>query len=273
MFVSSMSKVILGTIIISSCLLSSANALTISTLELPPFSMRLPNGDIGGPVIEIVRDICEEMDEKCQFDLLPNKRLKHLVRTGEVDGGFPYGWNEARAEYLYYSVPLLETEYGLFISGDNDKAINGPADLQGLTLGVFGPKTNMYHRLDEVRTQMVRDGLTPFDIHASKDLTGELVKMLELHRIDGYYVNKAVGYFRANRFEAQKLKYAWKHMEIHYFVVFPKATTDVEVVRKFNQAALRVITKDGYLEKKLFPLNISPPPLTDEIFTKYDVIK
>ncbi len=172
-------KVVLGMTICLSCIFNSAYALSLSTLELPPFSMRLPNGEIGGPFIEVVRDVCDEMGEQCVFELLPNKRLKHAVRTGEVDAGFPYGWNEERAKYLYYSIPFLQTEYGLFVAGSNNKQIESTKDLQDLTIGVFGPQTNMYHRLEEVQSKMSEDGLSPFKIHASKDLNGELVNMLK----------------------------------------------------------------------------------------------
>jgi len=266
-------KVVLSMALCTASLFNTVNALTLSTSDLPPFSMRLPNGEIGGPFIEVVRDVCAEMNEECKFELLPNKRLKYVVRNGETDAGFPYGWNEERAKYLYYSIPFLQTEYGLFVSGSNNRSISSPADLQNLTIGVFGPQTNMYHRLNEIKEDMVEGGVPPFSIHASKDIDGALVNMLKRGRIDGYYVNKAVGYFRASRFNVENIKYVWKHMEIHYFVVFPKATTDIEFVRRFNQAALKVISQQGYLEKKLLPLNISPPPLNEKIYLKYDVVR
>ena len=148
------------------------NALNLAGSEFSPFVQKAPNGNVRGPFYEMVKDICSEMKEPCKFSVLPNKRLKFMVNDGRVDGGFAYGWNEERAKYLYYSVPFMLTEYGLFVSKTNTKKINSVKDIQGYTVGVSGPKSNMAYSLKKIRDDMVEAGLNPIKVHEGKDTSG-----------------------------------------------------------------------------------------------------
>lgn len=96
--------------------------------------------------------------------------------------------------------------------------------------------------------------------------------MVDLNRLDAYYTNRAVGYQRAKDAGASKFRYAWQHKKLLYFLVFHKSHTDVDTVRRFNQAALRVFARDGYLEGKLLPWNISVAPFDKSTLKKYNII-
>ncbi len=95
---------------------TSSYALNISGAEFSPFVQKDPNGKISGPFLEMIKDVCKEMNEECQFSLLPNKRLKHMVRHGQVDAGFAYGWNEKRADiYIIQCHLCLRNMDSLFL--------------------------------------------------------------------------------------------------------------------------------------------------------------
>ncbi|MCL9783253.1 transporter substrate-binding domain-containing protein [Vibrio sp. S4M6] len=266
-------RIVIKLVVMAYLLLSPFSyALTFSGNIFPPFVQRGDDGEVSGPFVEMLKDVCKEMQEDCEFSLFPNKRLKHMVKHGKVDGGFVYGWNEDRASYLYYSIPFMLTEYGVFVPDSNKSTIQSLKDLQGYTVGVPGPKTNMAFTLNKIRNQMAEDKLTPIKVFEAKDENGELIRMLELERLDGYFSNKATAFSKAKKANATKFRYAWQYKEILYFAVFPKEYTNKATLVKFNQAALRVFSRKGYFQRKLSPWNISAPPLTKEVLEKYNII-
>ncbi len=119
---------------------------------------------------------------------------------------------------------------------------------------------------------MIKDELEPISIYETEDNAGKLIRMLELNRLDAYFSNKAAGFTIAKKVGATKFRYAWQYKELLYFVVFPKKYIDKDTVRKFNQAALRVFAKKGYLLDKLQPWSISAPLTDKATLEKYDII-
>ena len=73
------------------CLYASEK-LTFSCHEFPPFST-LENGRAGGVAHEVVSGICSELNILCEFETVPNRRAKLLLKEGIVMAGAPLGWN------------------------------------------------------------------------------------------------------------------------------------------------------------------------------------
>ncbi|GLT19821.1 hypothetical protein GCM10007938_36040 [Vibrio zhanjiangensis] len=262
------SRVMMGTCLVA---VFPSYALDFSTFNFPPFSQQDQSGEVSGPFVGIIKDICKEMNEPCTFEMVPNRRLKMKVANGEVTGGFPYGWNAERAKTLYFSVPFMLTEYGVFVSNKNQTQISGLSDMQGFHVGVFGP-SNTSKSLDKLQAKMEQDGLKPITIKLQTDPKGQLVKMVNHGRIDAIYNNKAVTMYRAKELN-EDIRYAWKDKELLYFVAFPKEKTDINLVKRFNQAALKLFSQSGYLDGLLTPWSILPPPLTDDVLDKYDIAR
>ncbi|OAJ94026.1 substrate-binding periplasmic protein [Vibrio bivalvicida] len=261
--------------ILSSALLVfpfSINALEFSSFPFPPFVQQTDKNIISGPFKDMVSDICKEMKEQCTFKLVPNKRSKLMVLNGDVDAGFPYGWNKERSNTFYFSIPFMVSEYGFFVPLSKAGKILKLADIQGFRVGVFGP-SNTSKSLEEIQKTMLAQGLKPITIDMKTDATGNLTRMLATGRIDAYYSNKSVALYRAKEYNVSNIHYAFSNKQVTYFVAFPKETTDVDLVKKFNGAALNVFSRENYLEDKLAPWGISLPHLNQEILDQYNIIK
>ncbi|MGF1754423.1 transporter substrate-binding domain-containing protein [Vibrio makurazakiensis] len=251
---------------------NSTFALEVSVHDFPPFVQKLPSGEAGGPFRTMVDDICREMNQTCVVTVVPNRRSKFQVDQGEVDVGFPYGWTEKRSQIYYYSVPFMVSEYGLFVSFDNKRVVKGIEDLQDYQVAAFTP-SNTLISLEGIRDEMITKGLAPLRIFKKSDANGQLVQMLASDRIASYYSNRALVEFRAKQFGVSGLRYAWSHKPVTYFAVFPKAHTDSEQVRQFNQAALKVFSQEGYLLDVLSPWSIDSPKLDDSTLDQFNVIR
>lgn len=249
----------------------STNAITFSSFEFPPFTQKLEKNKMSGPFKEMVSDICKEMGEQCTFLLLPNIRSKKMVSEGEVDGGFPYGWNQDRSKKLYFSVPFMVSEYGLFVKSSKI-GISNIKDIQGFKVGVFGP-SNTSRSLEKVRESMVKENLTPIEIKMRTDPTKGSILMLSEGRIDGYFSNKSAGLYLVNNNNISNVSYAFTSKNVTYFVAFPKATSDLNMVKKFNKAALKVFSRDNYLKEKLARWDISLPNLSQEVLDQYNILR
>ncbi len=235
-----------------SCMSLPVSALEFTTFDFPPFSQKSSAGKSTGPFKSIINDICREMNETCHFTILPTRRAKLKVANGEADAIFPFGWYSKRGEKFYFSVPFMLTEYGFFVPSSYKKEVKGLSDIQNFKVGVFGP-SNTSNSLANVRDLMITMGLKPIRINIQTDENGNLIRMLESSRIDAYYSNKALAEYRAKQFNVTDVKYAWRDRELLYFVAFPKKTTKQSLVKRFNQAALKLFSKPGYLEKQLSP--------------------
>jgi len=250
----------------------TASALEVSVHDFPPFVQKLPSGEVGGPFRIMIDDICREMKQTCSVKVVPNRRSKFQVEQGEVDIGFPYGWTEKRSKIYYYSVPFMVSEYGLFVSFESKYEIQGIEDLQDFQVAAFTP-SNTLLSLEGIRDKMVDESMTPLRIFKKSDANGQLVQMLASNRIDSYYSNKALVEFRAKQFGVSGLRYAWSHKPVTYFAVFPKAHTDPNEVRRFNQAALKIFSQKGYLSEVLSPWSIDSPDLSGSTLDKFKVLR
>src|SRR5262249_55864772 len=115
-------SVLLLVVVAGACLLglrpAPASELIFDTQEFAPFAYSA-NGGASGPVADIVRRVCGEMKIECPQHVLPWRRAQLEVQEGKALGMYPLGWNAERAKWLYFSPPLLITEYGFFVRNDN----------------------------------------------------------------------------------------------------------------------------------------------------------
>ncbi|GIX48214.1 MAG: hypothetical protein KatS3mg131_2425 [Candidatus Tectimicrobiota bacterium] len=106
-----------------------AAELKFNTQDFFPFNYAI-DGVVSGPVADLIRKVCDEIQITCSFRLLSWKRAQEEVRLGLVHGMFVIGWNAERAKWLYFSPPLLVTEYGFFVRDDNPLQFKDVADGQ-----------------------------------------------------------------------------------------------------------------------------------------------
>lgn len=240
----------LSLVIILACFISLASGaeLKFTTQDFAPFSYEI-DGIVSGPIVEIITEVCKDMKTDCSFKLLPWARAQKEVKDGEANGMFVIGWNKERGEWLYFSPPILKTEYCFFVRDNNPLKFKQVSDIKGYTVGVYGP-SNTSVSLDKIKAEV---GDMEIDIRPN-DESG--FKKLSLGRVDAVYSNRDVGYALIKKLGLKNIRYAGQHTQQTYFIGFSQQYTDKKVVDQFNasfldlhkQGKIQNILKQYYLE-------------------------
>lgn len=216
-----------------------AKILIFSTQHFPPFSYR--NGNyVEGPGVEIISRVCKEMKASCDFELLPWIRAQNHVRNGKSNAMFFIGKNSKREKWLYFSQPIIQTEYGFFMNSDELKKYSSPRDLKGLVIGVYGP-SNTSHSLEklwEKEKNFIID---------MRPTTEPGFKKLSRKRINAVYSNRDVGQYLIKKLSLKNISYAGGHKKLYYHIGFSKKYNDINLVNDFN-STLKNLFESGELK-------------------------
>ena len=243
--------------------------LVFSTFGFPPFSYS--EGDqVKGPFADIVDAICKEIRYECKYEFMPNRRSKMTLENGTVNGNFPLGWNKERDKWLWFTIPLMKTEYGFFARADSQLTYRTLEDLQGLTIGVFGP-SNTSNALEQIQRKVKAEGLKPIQIEMHPNADGTGMKKVAAGRYPLYYVNKDVGVREMAEANVSNVKYIGKERELLYFVAFAKKHNDKRIVDKFNRAAIK-LANEGAVAKLLARYGIDPGQWDEGTLKKYNIV-
>lgn len=221
---------------------AGAAELILNTQDFAPFSY-LTNGVVSGPAADIIRNVCAEIKAECSLRLLPWRRAQQEVEEGKAHGLFVIGWNEERAKTLYFSPPLLSTEYGFFVRNDNPLTFKQNTDVKGYTVGTFGP-SNTATALEKIKAE-IKDltiDMTPDDEAAFRKLS--------LGRVNAVFSNKDVGNDMVRRLDIKNVRYAGRQQSLKYYIGFSRNFTDKKLVDQFN-AAYRTLYKQGTIQEIL----------------------
>jgi polar amino acid transport system substrate-binding protein len=216
--------------------------LKLNTQDFAPFSYEV-NGVVSGPAADIIRKICSEMKIDCTMHLLPWRRAQDEVANGTAQGLFVIGWNEERAKTLYFSPPLLNTEYGFFVRDDNPLKFKQNLDVKGYIVGVYGP-SNTATALEKIKAD-IKDltiDMTPDDKAAFKKLS--------LARVDAVFSNRDEGYDLLHKLALKNIRYSGRQQSLKYYIGFSQKFTDKKVVDEFN-TTFRSLYKRGVIQEIL----------------------
>jgi polar amino acid transport system substrate-binding protein len=216
--------------------------LKFNTQDFAPFNYEI-GGVVSGPGADIIRRICSDIKIDCSFNLLPWARAQEEVRNGIAQALFLIGWNEERAQWLYFSPPILKSEYGFFVRNDNPLKFKHVSDVKGYTIGVYGPSNTSFF-LEKIKAE-IKDltiDMTPDDPAAFKKLS--------LGRVAAVYSNRDVGYDLIAKLSLTNLRYAGVHTGLKYYVGFSQKFTDKKLVDQFN-ATFRNLYKRGLIQEIL----------------------
>lgn len=104
----------------------------------PPFTYE-ENGAAAGPMSDVLRAVCEAIKTPCKLEIYPWRRALKMAEEGEVDGIYAIARIPEREEYFYVSRPIIESAYGVFVHEASALKYRVPADLDGYTVGAYGP--------------------------------------------------------------------------------------------------------------------------------------
>jgi len=231
---------------------AAAAELTFDTMDFAPFSYEV-KGVVSGPMADVARKVCEEMKISCPMTVLPWRRAQQEVEEGKINGMFPLGWNAERAKWLYFSPPLLETEYGFFVRDDNPLNFKQVADVKGYVVGVFGP-SNTATALQKIKAELqdLTIDMTPDDLAAFRKLS--------VGRVQAVFSNRDVGYDALRRLGITNIRYSGRQQALKYYVGFSQKFTDKKLVDDFN-ATFRRLHKQGVIQQVLKTYNMDAATL------------
>ena len=216
--------------------------LIFNTQDFPPFTYQI-DGKNEGPAVDIINSVCKEAGLTCTIQLLPWGRAQEEVKTGKAQALFLIGWNKERGETMNFSPPLLNTEYGIFVTDDNPLIYSSPEQLKGYTIGVYGP-SNTSKSLEELKTKVtdISIDMTPDDESA--------FKKLGMKRLKAVYSNKHVGNAMIKKLGLNNIKYVGADKKLKYYIGFSKQYTDKALFDKFV-AAFKALYNKGEIQKIL----------------------
>ncbi len=229
--------------------LALGQALVFDTQDFLPFSYKI-DGEIKGPGVDIIEAVCEKINVDCSFRLLPWTRAQNEVKTGKANAMFVIGWNKARDEWLYFTPPILKTEYGFFVKDDNPLEFKAESDIKGYKVGVFGP-SNTSKSLEKIKVNLgdLTIDMRPDDESGFKKLSGG--------RVDAVFSNRDVGAAMIKKINLTNLRYAGKQRELNYYIGFSKEFNDKAIVDAFNSGFIELY-KDGTITKILDKYYMEP---------------
>lgn len=234
----------------------SAQELKFTTQDFAPFSYTT-DGQVAGPAVEIIQSVCAKMQTQCSFRLLPWLRAKKWVRFGHAHGMFVIGHNKKREEWLYFSHPLMMTEYGFFVRKDNPMQYVHSGSIDGYKVGVYGP-SNTSNSL-----QMLQAEKNNFTIEIRPhDEPG--FRKLSVGRVQAVYSNKDVGWHLIRKLGLKNIRYAGIHRKLPYYIGFGKEHIEKATVDRFNHCFAQ-LHQTGTIEKILVRYQMTPALLPSSV--------
>lgn len=225
-----------------------AQALDFYTIDLPPFSM-VKGDNVRGPFQEIASTTCEMAKIKCTFHSSPWKRIMSSIKNGSYNACFVVGKNDKRKNWMWFSSPVVKTEYGFFTIEGHSKNLRDIRDLRGATVIVHA-KSNTHRQLLKLQKK------NPFfKINVHNDVLTAL-KMFAKKRFNSrtyLYGNKHIYLAIYKQRGESSIKYSLSDKEIFYRYGFSKKSVSESEFKKF-ELALRTF-KAGETYKSILSNN------------------
>ena len=216
------------------------STLILNTQDFAPFHYQISafKNKIYGPVPEAIKAACLEAQINCLMKLYNWGEAQKLVQDNKAHGMFVIGWNADRAQWLHRSVPIIETEYGLFVRDDNPLDFKQIDSLDQYTIGVYGP-SNTSRSVRTIENTLKSRGLT-VNIKETKDDKPLFQELANSSGNYAVYSNRDVGKTIISGLGLDNIRYAGVHKKLLYYVGFSKELVDEQIVERFNKAFMKL---------------------------------
>ncbi len=217
---------------------AAAETLTIVSEAWPPYLME-EDGGASGVDYEVMAAVFDRMGVDFEFKFYPWNRCMAMLKEKEADGILAVGYNEERAEFLYYPDEAVSVSANILLydkfKGSNAESL---ADLSGKTVGV----TPGYSYDDDfdAADNFARDATESFSANIRKLLAG---------RIDYFIVDEAVGLYQTSemgvsgRVNVAELRYSGGGN----FVAFSKKAGHDQLAERFSRELLAFKDTSDYM--------------------------
>jgi polar amino acid transport system substrate-binding protein len=204
------------------------------TEALPPYVVER-QGRATGPLVDVLRAVCEQLKWRCDIQLLPWRRAWAQAETGQVDGIFPLLQTPEREALFLFSSPVIDARYALFSRSGQSYVYDGPASLKGHEVGVYGPSGT-----SSALTELTRD-LPGLVIHTEPDNSTVLRKLGHgRYGEQGLaFINESVALWLLKQERLQGLQMAGSVREFTYGYGLVRARWTPGEVETFDEALQR----------------------------------
>jgi polar amino acid transport system substrate-binding protein len=260
----------------------SRPTLILNTQDFAPFHYQISTfkNKIYGPVPDAIKSACLEAEINCLMKLYNWGEAQKLVQDNKAHGLFVIGWNADRAQWLHRSVPIIETEYGLFVRDDNPLDFKQIDSLDQYTIGVYGP-SNTSRSVRTIESTLKSRGLN-VNIKETKDDKPLFQELANSSGNYAVYSNRDVGKTIISGLGLDNIRYAGVHKKLLYYVGFSKELVDEQIVDRFNRAFMKLqdqgVIQEIYANSGLNKIEdttaraeIEPPKDEVKPVSRYDV--
>lgn len=223
-------------------------ALTIATVEIPPYVMRREDGSLYGVFIDLMESASEQSGIAVSFDVSNWPRAQIKAQHGEVDAIFPVIFTQERTSWLTYPEdPLMAFRFSIFVQDDNTVEFDGDLEtLRGMTIGRLG-KSKLHPRFTEAE----ESGIVTIEEIPSLD---QLAIMVSRGRIDGFAIAHLMGLWAIERTGADNVVPLETPIGVsNIFLALSKKSGREKHWRKLLEAASFMDFSDGEALRRLLP--------------------
>ncbi len=210
-----------GGLLLACCTGAWAQPLTLLTEINPPLQTRLPNGELGGPGVEVVREIQRRVNNNDPITLVPWARGYRMVETQPNTALFVMARTASRNALFQWVGPFTETNYALYVKTDSPITLRNLADAKQLgSIGVYR---------DDARDQMLTQaGFANLD-RTVENLTN--ARKLMMGRVDAFASSDSTidDQMSAAGFARDSVREALSLMKVQTWLAFSRQTPESTV--------------------------------------------
>lgn len=230
--------IVQGSLLLSLQSAAWAQPLTILTEINPPTQVRLPSGELGGPAVEVVREIQRRVNNTDPITLVPWARGYRMLETQPNTALFVMARTASRNGQFQWIGPFTEAVYALYVRADSKIVLKELEEAKQLrSIGVYR---------DDARDQMLTQaGFTNLD-RTVENISN--LRKLMLGRVDAFASsNAAIDELLASAGLARdSVREALPLMKVQTWLAFSKQTPESTV--KAWTEALESMRRDKTFE-------------------------
>ena len=233
-----------------------AAELKFVTEPFPPFSYEVAGTSKGaGPMADVIDAVCAKIKATCSIEVLPWRRAYAMAENGEVDGIISFLRTAEREKGFLISDMIVDGAISLFASEASTFKYTKPKDLDGYTIGVYGPSGTATVLEDTLKAGSTgRPEVDVNNVLVLKKLAGgrygEGGKGLAV-------INRDVGLYLMKSEGITGLKQVGDLQRIAYGIGFPKKKIQEPQFNEFNDA-LKGLIKEGKVKAILDKHGMKP---------------
>ncbi len=231
---------LLSTLLLLLCGLAQAEspAQRIITVEEPPASYALPDGQVDGFVVDLVKALQRELNDSTPIELMPEGRAMLTAQQEPNALLFSFSRTAERENLYHWLLPVLQKRWQIYLPVQSQRQLQSLADLRKLNaIGVV--------RGDVRESYLLQQGFTNLVAVNSHQ---QNLQMLNSGRVDAIAGDSLeLAYQLRQSHQTAPLKLALTLRSSNVYLIMPK-NAEAGLVKRWQQAA-KALQQRGELEQ------------------------